>query len=72
MFSKILFLGRDHAFISKKNGKYYVSDNDSKNGTFLIKAGSDSEIQLTPGEELEIENGDMVKFFIYGFEFCTQ
>ena len=71
MFNKVLFIGHDHAIIREENGKYYIKDNNSKNGTFVRKANSDSEIQLAPGAEIELENGDTVKLFIYSFVFCN-
>ena len=46
ILSSVFFVGGDHAFISMKDGKYYLRDNNSKNGTSIKKHGSDKVVPL--------------------------
>lgn len=72
MFSNIWFVGRTHAFIRKKEGKYYITDNNSKNGSSVKKAGSTEEIQLSADSEVQIDAGDTIKLFVYEFTFALE
>ena len=72
MFSNIWFVGRTHAFIRNEEGKYYIRDNNSKNGSSVKKAGSTEEIQLSADSEVQIDAGDIIKLFVYEFTFALE
>lgn len=46
-----------HAVISFAKGKYYLRDNDSKNGTFL------NGQHILPGTQHELQDGDEIRLF---------
>ncbi len=46
---------RQHAFINKKIGKFYLTDNNSTNGTFL------NEQRLLPNQPYPLSNQDEIK-----------
>jgi diguanylate cyclase (GGDEF)-like protein len=57
-------LSRAHALVLKKdNGRFYVSDVDSTNGTYL------NEQKLVPGKAVEVKNGDLLKMGNMIFKF---
>jgi diguanylate cyclase (GGDEF)-like protein len=57
-------LSRAHAQVFRRdNGRYYVSDLDSTNGTYL------NEQKLTPGKAVEVKNGDLLKMGNMIFKF---
>lgn len=64
--SSIYFISRSHAVIRKKNGQYFIRDNNSRNGTLLKVAATGKELRLGHGEgavsEARIENGDIIRF----------
>lgn len=70
ILSHILVIGHEHAQISKRDGRFYIRDANSKNGTFVTKAGSDEVRQLAPGEEIELENNDTIRLVFFEFSFC--
>ena len=47
-------IGRNHAKILNMNGKYFIQDLESKNGTSL------NSIRLNPGEAVELNDGDTI------------
>ena len=55
-------ISRGHAVITMRNGRYYVMDQNSTNGTFIngriIKAGQDTEI--LPGDCLMLANEEFI------------
>ena len=55
-------IGRVHAVITMRNGRYYVMDQNSTNGTFIngriIKAGQETEI--LPGDCLMLANEEFI------------
>lgn len=63
------FIGREHASIRCENGKYFIKDNMSKNGTSVIKAGSTEEQRLSGDTEMQIEAGDTIRLFVIDFVF---
>ncbi|HHV59214.1 MAG TPA: FHA domain-containing protein [Clostridiaceae bacterium] len=50
------FIGRIHAKIIYRDGEYYLSDENSKNGTFINNA------KIEPKNEYRLKNGDIVTF----------
>jgi two-component system cell cycle response regulator len=57
-------LSRAHAQVLKKdNGRFYVSDLDSTNNTYL------NEQKLAPGKPIEVKNGDLLKMGNMIFKF---
>lgn len=72
MFEKILFIGHKQAQIRKEKGKFYLKDINSKNGTFIIKAGRSEARQLEPYKEVEVENGDIVRLVFIEFTFRAE
>jgi two-component system cell cycle response regulator len=57
-------LSRAHAQVLKKdNGRFYVSDLDSTNGTYL------NDQKLMPGKAIEVKNGDLLKMGNLIFKF---
>lgn len=69
ILSNIFVIGHEHAQIRKRDGKFYIRDADSKNGTFVIKAGSEEVRQLNPGEEIELESNDTLRLVFLEFSF---
>jgi len=63
------FISGEHASIRYENGKFFIKDNMSKNGTSVIKAGSTEEQSLSGGMEVQIEAGDTIRLFIVDFVF---
>ena len=60
-------LSRAHARVSKKdNGRFYVNDLDSTNGTYL------NDQKLTPGKAVEVKNGDLLKTGNMIFKFIAR
>ncbi|MCP5468391.1 MAG: FHA domain-containing protein [Deltaproteobacteria bacterium] len=61
------FISRTHAVIEMENGKFYLKDLHSKNGTYL------NEKKLRPGERSPqpLRNGDRIRFNIVEFEFVS-
>jgi hypothetical protein len=49
------FLGADHAYFQIKDGVFYLTDNNSKNGTWL------NGNRLTPSCPYPVQGGDVVK-----------
>lgn len=56
-------VGKVHAQIITREGKYYVKDLNSKNGTFI------NDIQIDSNTEHEIKNGDRITFANSDYEF---
>lgn len=56
-------VSRFHAIISYKDGKYFLIDNESANGTFL------NGRQLPPKEPFLLSHGDVIKFDVFEFIF---
>ena len=56
-------VGKVHAQIITREGKYYVKDLNSKNGTFI------NDIQVDSNTEHEIKNGDRITFANSDYEF---
>jgi len=57
-------LSRTHAqMLKKRNGRFYVKDLDSTNGTYL------NDQKLTPGKAVEVTNGDFLKLGNMIFKF---
>jgi two-component system cell cycle response regulator len=57
-------LSRTHAQVLKKeNGRFYVSDFNSTNGTYL------NDQKLAPGKAIEVKNGDLLKMGNMIFKF---
>jgi len=57
-------LSRAHAQVLKKeNGRFYVSDLNSTNGTYL------NDQKLMPGKAIEVKNGDLLKMGNMIFKF---
>lgn len=50
-------VSHQHAVISFARGKYYLRDNDSKNGTFL------NGQHILPGTQHELQDGDEIRLF---------
>jgi hypothetical protein len=50
------YVSAHHATILKRNGVYFLSDNQSTNGTFI------NNIRLNPNTEVKLEDGMHVKF----------
>lgn len=50
------FIGNTHALINLENGRYFITDLDSKNGTYL------NGKRLKPSERCEIFNNDIIGF----------
>ena len=59
-------VGRIHALITKKNGQYFITDMTSLNGTFVNNQRIGSNI------EIEIKNGDLIKFANEAFKFIIE
>ena len=72
ILSNIFVIGHEHAKINKRDGRFYISDANSKNGTFVIKAGSEEERQLTPGEEIQLDSNDTIRLVFLEFSFCLE
>ena len=53
---KNIAVGKVHALITERNGKYYLKDLNSVNGTML------NDIKLQCNEENEINDGDRITF----------
>jgi pSer/pThr/pTyr-binding forkhead associated (FHA) protein len=49
-------VGRRHAMITLKQGRYHVEDLNSINETLLNSS------RLAPGQEYELSNGDLLQF----------
>lgn len=58
-------VSRVHAQIRRKNNRYYLTDLNSTNGTFL------NGVKLKAKEEREIFNGDQIYFADVGYRFLT-
>jgi serine/threonine protein kinase len=52
---KMLYVGRHHADVYAKDGKYWIEDINSKNGTFIYRNGYFQQITLS-----ELRDGDLV------------
>ena len=50
------FISSRHAEILERNGRYFIRDIGSKNGTFV------NGRKLSPNKEIQISNGDLLKF----------
>lgn len=59
-------VGRIHALITKKNGQYFITDMTSLNGTFVNNQRIGSNI------EIEIKNGDLIKFANEAFKLIIE
>ena len=60
-----VFMGRQHFVLEvflNKHGycDYIISDNKSKNGTFVIFATSNTKKVLTPTDKVYLKNGDLI------------
>ena len=49
-------IGKIHAEITIENGEYFISDLNSKNGTFI------NEIKIPPNAKAKVVSGDTVRF----------
>ncbi len=60
-------IGRVHAMVLNRDEKYYIVDNNSKNGTFLNskKLDPDSEYELADGDSIRLAN-EMFVFYQTG------
>ncbi len=56
-------VSRHHASVLLKDGKFFIQDNESSNGTFL------NNCALTPKEPHQLNHKDVLKFDIYEFIF---
>ena len=55
---------RQHAFINKKNGKFYITDNNSTNGTYVNLAKIPPNFPQVLSDQDEILIGKvMLKFY---------
>lgn len=72
ILSNIFVIGHEHAKINKRDGRFYIRDANSKNGTFVTKAGSNEVRQLNPGEEFELESNDTIRLVFLEFSFCLE
>ena len=52
---KMFYVGRHHADVYFRDGKYWIEDNKSKNGTFIYRNGYFQQITLS-----ELNDGDLV------------
>lgn len=52
-FNKMI--SRKHCRISKSNGKFYISDEGSANGTYV------NRVRLSPGQRQQIKKGDIIR-----------
>jgi pSer/pThr/pTyr-binding forkhead associated (FHA) protein len=57
-------IGDEHAVLNYTANGWLLADAGSKNGTALLRAGSDKRMSLTPGEPIPIHPGDTI--FIAG------
>lgn len=57
------YIGNTHALINLENGRYFVTDLDSKNGTYL------NGKRLKPSERCEIFNNDIIGFVKFKYLF---
>jgi pSer/pThr/pTyr-binding forkhead associated (FHA) protein len=65
-------IGRLHAEIRYRRGRFYLFDNHSKNGTYLSRGGPGDEAdlyRLKPGEEVPLEREARVVFRNHEFVF---
>lgn len=55
---------RQHAFLNKKTGNFYITDNNSRNGTFLnqVKIQANQPYILSNQDEIKI-GGVILKFY---------
>lgn len=56
-------ISRCHARITRKGAQYFVSDMNSTNFTFV------NGVKVMPGQEVQLNNGDMIRFADEDFEF---
>lgn len=58
-------VSRCHARIIRKGAQYFVTDMNSTNYTFV------NGVKVMPGQETQLNNGDIVRFADEDFEFHT-
>ena len=58
-------VSRCHARIMRKGAQYFVTDMNSTNYTFV------NGVKVMPGQEVQLNNGDIVRFADEDFEFHT-
>ncbi|MEE0863262.1 MAG: FHA domain-containing protein [Lachnospiraceae bacterium] len=51
-------ISRNHACIITKNGKYYITDNTSTNGTYIdgVRISSNVEVEIASGQKIRFAN----------------
>lgn len=59
-------VSRQHAVISAREGKYFIKDSDSRNGTVL------EDKKLSPGEEVALAHLDEFRLGIYEIRFAEK
>lgn len=72
MLASNMFIGHRHASIRMEQGRYYVRDQGSKNGSSLVRQNSCEEIALCGDKEVELKNGDKIKLFIFEYVFSSE
>ena len=58
-------ISRIHAEVIMRNGTFYLVDQKSTNGTYV------NGVKLTPLQETELKNGDIIQLSDEEFEFKT-
>jgi pSer/pThr/pTyr-binding forkhead associated (FHA) protein len=54
------FISAEHAVMNRKDGRWYLTDTDSRNGTWLMRAGYQKKLLLTSEEPVSISPGDTI------------
>ena len=53
-----------HAKIVKEEGRYYIYDMNSTNGTYYYDPAKEEFVRIKPGERVELRDGMLLKFGI--------